>query len=354
MSTGSTQIVVYGAGAIGATVGGWLVAAGIPVTFVVRPARVRTLNDEGLWLYQVGNEAEKRRIPVHAVSDLSAVQDAKTVVLAVKNYDLDQAAREIKATLKRQPIIVALQNGIDNQSILPNYFSKVVYGVIHYNAWRDADNAFGFQVPGPVILGVLDKSLVAERDELAGLFARAFLCGTEERIADATRCKMLFNLAGSITTLVGLGVREIDDIGALRQSMSHVFYEAMQILKAAGVREVRLARGGNWMTIRAMRFLPGLVTNRSFRKKLENFRMSSMVQDVYVMKRGRTELESLNGYFIRLADSVGLDAPYNRALYRIAKDWLGRADRCPMDEKDLWARLRAGQAAGILGERGSG
>jgi ketopantoate reductase len=153
---------------------------------------------------------------------------------------------------------------------------------------------------------------------------------------------MLFNLAGHVMTRVGLGVREIDDIGALRQSVSRIFHEAMEILMAAGVREARLARGGNWMTIRAMSFLPGWVTNRSFRKKLENFRMSSMVQDVYVMRRGSTELESLNGYFVRLADSVRLDAPYNRALYRIAKDWLGRADRRPMDETELWARLRAG------------
>jgi 2-dehydropantoate 2-reductase len=353
VSTGGKQIVVYGAGAIGATVGGWLAAAGIPVTFVVRPARAKILNDEGLWLYQLGNETVRPRISVHAVSDLSELQDAETVVLAVKNYDLDQAAREIKAGLKRQPAIVALQNGVENQSILPNYFSKVVYGVIHYNAWRDADNVFGFQVPGPLILGVLDESLVSERDKLASLFAKAFRCGTEERIADAARCKMLFNLAGSITTLVGLGIREIDDIGALRQSMSHVFYEGMQILKTAGVREVRLARGGNWMMIRAMRFLPGWATNRSFRKKLENFRMSSMVQDVYVMKRGRTELESLNGYFVRLADSVGLDAPYNKALYGITRNWLGRADRRPLDEKDLWARLQAGEAAGSPGERSS-
>jgi 2-dehydropantoate 2-reductase len=336
------ETVVYGAGAIGSTVGGWLAAAGIPVTFVARPARARTLNDQGLWLYQLGKEAARRRISVHAVSELSAVQDAETVVLAVKNYDLDQAAQDIKAKMKRQPVIVALQNGVENQSILPNYFSNVVYGVIHYNAWRDADNVFGFQVQGPVVLGVLDKSLTAERDKLVSLFSQAFRCGAEQRIADAARCKMLFNLAGSITTLVGLGVREIEDIGALRRSMSRVFYEAMQILKEAGVHEVRLARGGNWTTIRAMRFLPGVVTNRSFKKKLENFRMSSMVQDVYVMQRGRTELESLNGYFVRLADSVGLDAPYNRALYRITKDWLSRDDRRPLDAADLWARLQAG------------
>jgi 2-dehydropantoate 2-reductase len=342
VSVGDAKIVVYGVGAIGATVGGWLVAAGIPVTFVVRPARARTLNDEGLWLYQVGQETAGRRIPVHAVSDLNAVQDAETVVLAVKNYDLDQAARDIKAKMKRQPVIVALQNGVENQSILPSHFSKIVYGVIHYNAWRDAENVFGFHVPGPVILGVLDKSLAAERDELVSLFAKAFRCGAEERIADAAQCKMLFNLAGSITTLVGLGVREIEDIGSLRRSMSRVFYEAMQILKEAGVREVRLDRGGNWMTIRTMRFLPGLVTNRSFKKKLENFRMSSMVQDVYVMKRGRTELESLNGYFVRLADSVGLDAPYNKALYKITKNWLERADRRPLHETDLWSMLQAG------------
>jgi len=33
MGTGHPRVVVFGTGAIGATVGGWLVEAGLPVTF---------------------------------------------------------------------------------------------------------------------------------------------------------------------------------------------------------------------------------------------------------------------------------------------------------------------------------
>jgi 2-dehydropantoate 2-reductase len=337
-----TEIVIYGAGSIGATVGGWLAAAGIPVVFVVRPQRAQALNLEGLQLYQVGRKAAARTISIHAVSDLSTVPGARIIVLAVKNYDLELAARDIKEKLKCEPVIVALQNGVDNQSVLRRHFTKVIYGVIQYNAWRDADNIFGYQAVGPIRLGVLDESLTAQRDEVVSLFAKAFRCIAEPRITDAAKCKMLFNLSNSITALVGLGVRDIKDIGALRGSIADVIYEGMQILQAAGVQEVRLPGGGNWTTVRAMKFLPGFIINRSFRKKMEHFQMSSMVQDVYVAKRRVTELESLNGYFVRLAESVGFDARYNKALYRITKAWLDQADRRPMDEVELWSRLRAG------------
>jgi ketopantoate reductase len=81
------------------------------------------------------------------------------------------------------------------------------------------------------------------------------------------------------------------------------------------------------------------VADRIFARNLKKVRMSSMGQDVYVLKRGATELESLNGYFVRLADSVGFDARYNRRLYAITREWLAQPDIRPMHEAELWARL---------------
>ena len=57
-------------------------------------------------------------------------------------------------------------------------------------------------------------------------------------------------------------------------------------------------------------------------------------------RRGATELESLNGHFLRLAEKVGLDACYNRALYDISREWLAQPEIRPMHESGLWAKLR--------------
>lgn len=340
MGTEHPRVVVFGTGAIGATVGGWLVEAGVPVTFVARPGTTERLNQEGLRLYPHGHTDELRTIKVAAVSDIAEIQRPDWLVLAVKNYDLEAAAREIRAKLKGEPTVIALQNGIENQTVLPKYFARVVYGVMRYNGWRDAANEFGYERRGPILLGVIDPTLVGDRDQAVQLFSAACECRAEERIADAAQCKMVLNLTNSISALVGFGLREIDDYKAFSQSVSRVMYEGMQILRRAGVREVSMGGGATWRTLTLARYMPAFVKARVLKKGMRDMHITSMGQDVYLTKRGATELESLNGYFLRLAEKVGFDAHYNRALYSITKDWLAQPEIRPMHERELWAKLR--------------
>jgi 2-dehydropantoate 2-reductase len=341
MTGQQSHVVVVGAGAIGATFGGWLAEAGVPVTFVARPEAAERLNREGLRLYAHGRKGEIRTIPVAAVSDATAIERVDWLVLAVKNYDLEAVARDIRAKVPGDPTVIALQNGVENQAILPRHFTRIVYGVVRYNAWRDAANEFGYERQGPILLGVLDPSLGDERDRAVRLFAAAFDCRAEERIADAARCKMVLNLTNSITMLVGFGLREIEDYDTFSRVVSRVMYEGMQILRKAGVHEVRFDRGATWRNITAARMLPGFITSRILRKAMRDMHITSMAQDVYLANRGATELESLNGYFVRLAESIGFDARYNKALYKITKDWLAQPEIRPMHERELWAKLQA-------------
>jgi len=340
MGTGHPRVVVFGTGAIGATVGGWLVEAGVPVTFVARPETAQRLSREGLHLYEHGDKDERRTIKVAAVSDLTEIQQPDWLVLAVKNYDLEAAARDICAKLTGDPTVIALQNGIENQTVLPKYFARVVYGVIRYNAWREAANEFGYERRGPILLGVTDPRLAGDRDRAVQLFSAACECKAEERIADAAQCKMVLNLTNSISALVGFGIREIEDYKAFSKSVSRVMYEGMQILRRAGVQEVSMGPGATWRTIRLARFMPAFVTSRVLRKGMRDMHITSMGQDVYMAKRGATELESLNGYFLRMAEKVAFDARYNRALYSITKEWLAQPEIRPMHERELWEKLR--------------
>jgi 2-dehydropantoate 2-reductase len=298
------------------------------------------LNQEGLHLYAHGHKDEQRTIKVAAVSDLAEIQRPDWLVLAVKNYDLEAAARDLRANLRGDPTVVALQNGVENQAVLPKYFARVVYGVIRYNAWRDATNEFGYERRGPIHLGVIDPTQISERDQAVRLFAAAFECHAEDRITDAAKCKMVLNLANAITMLVGFGLREIEDYEAFSRSVSRVMYEGMQILRKAGVHEVSMGGGATWRTMTLARFMPAFVTARILKKGMRDMHITSMGQDVYLTKRGATELEALNGHFLRLADTVGFNARYNRALYNITKEWLAQPEIRPMHERELWAKLR--------------
>lgn len=340
MNSEMPRVAVFGAGAIGLTIGGWLAEAGVPVTFVARSDAAERLNREGLRLYEHGHEDARRTLEVTAVSDVAEIARPDWLVLAVKNYDLEVAARDIRDRMQGDPTVIALQNGIENQAVLPKYFTRVVYGVIRYNAWRDAVNEFGYERRGPILLGVTNPELHADRDRAVRLLSTACECRAEERIADAAQCKMVLNLVNSVSALVGFGLREIEDYAAFSRSVSRVMYEGMQILRWAGVREVPMGHGATWRTMTLARFMPAFVTSRVLRKGMRDMHMTSMGQDVYLSKRGDTELESLNGHFLRLAETVGFDARYNRALYDITKEWLAQPKIRPMHEREVWARLQ--------------
>jgi ketopantoate reductase len=124
-------------------------------------------------------------VPVRAVTDWSAAPAPDVVVLAVKNYDLAAAAAEIRAHLTHDPIVVALQNGVANQRVLPGHFRHVVYGVVCCNAWREAPNVFGYESVGPVVLGVLDPAQAAHRDRVVASFGSALQCRAESRATTA-------------------------------------------------------------------------------------------------------------------------------------------------------------------------
>src|SRR5262245_42838739 len=127
-------IVFFGAGAVGSTVGGWVARHYDSVYFLDTGKVAEALKVRGLTLYKEGMPDSRTIATVKVVSDLAEVAP-DVVVVAVKNYSLDGVARAIRDKLGDAPLIVALQNGVENQTILPRYFNRVVYGIIGYNAW---------------------------------------------------------------------------------------------------------------------------------------------------------------------------------------------------------------------------
>ena len=315
------KILFIGPGAVGASVAAWVAESYRSVFIMGHGETQAALRQSGITTYAFEQPNETRRtVRVAAVDRPADVGDADIVVLAVKNYSLEAVARQVREELGDRPIVVSMANGIDNQRILPKFFSKVIYGVVGYNARRDEPVVVGYQRKGPVLIGTPDNKLGDELRLVQSILVRG--CPTEitDRLQDAVHTKIVINLTNALDALIGRGARPLSNLAVYQQLLSQTLSEGVQIIRAAGYREHRIAGIPPFALLHLVAALPGWLTRPLFKRELRAMRMSSMTQDVVLRGAVDTELESITGYIVRLAAEHGVPAPYNRAIYRLGRE----------------------------------
>lgn len=335
------RVLIVGAGAIGGSVAGWLAAGGVDVTVLARGEIAAAIRARGIALYDGGRPDERVAARVRVVEDPREVAGVEVVVFCVKNYSLAAAAGPVRAALGDRMLAVGLQNGVANQKVLGPLFPRSVYAVAAYNAWLDAPGVVGFQKKGPIVVGTPDNARPGDVARVAGILSRGVETAATDRFQDAAHCKIVVNLANSITTLAGHGVAPIDDMALFQRLLAGTLWEGVRVIRAAGYRECRLGGIPSWRLLWASSHLPPIVTRPLFAKNLKKMVMSSMAQDVLSRRSGRHELEELNGRIVALADRHGLPAPYNRAVLDLCRREFARPDFKPLSVKEIWARISA-------------
>ncbi len=330
------NIVIIGAGAIGGCLGGWLSEIYDSVYLLDQGEVAKNLKEKGLTLYKQGEENNKKKIDVKVIDKLSDVAKIDIIAIAVKNYSLEGVAKTIKEQVKEEPIILALQNGIANQTILPKFFKKVIFSIIEFNAWFDEPCVIGYQNKGPFVLGTLGNGLQDELKMVSEFIGKAVETISTDRIRDAAYCKMVINLTNSYTTLVGFKYREISNLVLFKKVLSNSMYEGIKIIKAAGVKEFTVGNMPSWSKIKASATLPDFLTMGMFKKNLDKMVLSSMAQDILQRKMGTSELDSLLGHFVELADKYKVPAPYNKAVYELCKVEFAKDNFKPLTEEQVW------------------
>lgn len=113
----SLRLLVLGAGGIGGYFGARLAAAGVDVTFLVRPQRAETLRQNGLVVLSPLGDV---RMPVATMTEVQAPFDA--VLLACKAFDLDSAMDAIAPAIRRGTLVLPLLNGLRHLDALDRRF----------------------------------------------------------------------------------------------------------------------------------------------------------------------------------------------------------------------------------------
>lgn len=331
------SIVVVGAGAIGLSLTSWIASQNDNLHLLARGQSVPNIRAQGLRLRQVSQKTPIS-IPVKVIESLKEIPPPDIIIITVKNYDLDEVAQTLKHQLKdAQPIIASFQNGTENQQILPKYFSKPIFGVVCYNAWRENPGNVCYVKRGYVVIGATSSKLKPELQKISEALNPGLPCYVTDRFQDAVHCKLAINLINALMALVGFRERDIESEKILVHITTRLLEEGVEVLQAAGFKEHNLGNLPSWSEIRAAVDIPESPANPLYDFIINRVGPTSMTQDVFSGKTN-TELESLSGYMLGLAHRAGVPMPINESIYEIAKEKFKPGFK-PIKEIDLWQMI---------------
>ena len=280
------------------------------------------LRKDGITTYQFAAPEQTRRIvPVAVVDRPGEIGEVDIVVLAVKNYSLEAVARQVHEELDDRPIIVSMANGIDNQRILPKFFSKVIYCVVGYNARRDGPTVIGYQHKGSLLIGTPDNTLGAELRRVPANPRPRLPDGNHRPPAgrgahqDRNQSDQCAGYAGRARLAAVIEYRGLS-AAALTDPVGGRTHRSRRRLS-------RAPHPGHSFFCLAARddAAPRVAASRPlFKRRLRAMAMSSMTQDVALRGATDTELVSITGYIVQLAAEHSVPAPYNRAIYRLGRE----------------------------------
>ncbi|MBT3995596.1 MAG: 2-dehydropantoate 2-reductase [Chloroflexi bacterium] len=155
------RFAIMGAGDIGSRYGARLITAGHDVTFIARGARLAELQSKGL-IVPAGSFGPEFVIEsVQATDAPQCMAPVDSIVFAVKNYHLDDAANLIKPIVGDDTTIIPLQNGV----AAPGRIGDIV----------GSKHVLGFATYSPNAIGELDGPISNRVQRLADAFNEAGL-----------------------------------------------------------------------------------------------------------------------------------------------------------------------------------
>ncbi|MFB3164531.1 2-dehydropantoate 2-reductase [Neobacillus sp. 179-J 1A1 HS] len=117
------NILILGAGALGAYLGGRLLEAGQDVSFFVREKRATQLTSEGLKIHSPEGNFECREVTIYTSPD--KVRNIDLVILAVKGYHLDQVIPQVQSIVQQTgAFVLPLLNGMEHMERLQQAVGK--------------------------------------------------------------------------------------------------------------------------------------------------------------------------------------------------------------------------------------
>jgi len=303
------RVLVFGAGAIGSAVGGFLARAGHEIRLVGRAAHMEAIQSGGLRISGIWGEHHVDTLKTATSLEAFSGESFDVAVIAVKSYDTAAAVKSIQPALAPHTLVCAYQNGLGNAETVAEAVGwertvgvRAIYGA-RINRPGEVEitviaqpTAFGIFVPG----APADRVRALARDMNAAGLPSVYA----DNIAAVIWAKVAYNCAlNPMSALLDVPYGRLAEMEDTRRIMDEVIDELYRVGQARGVQLDPPSPETYRVLFYEKLVPPTAVHYASMREDLRHGR--------------RTEIDALNGAIVRFGATQGLHCPANQLLTRL-------------------------------------
>jgi 2-dehydropantoate 2-reductase len=298
------RFVVFGAGAVGGVVAARLHQGGFPVTVIARGDHLEAIRRDGLTLF---SPSGRTVVALPAAAEAGEVDwgEEDVVLLVTKSQDTLGALTGLRDAAGQDVPVVCVQNGVENERVALRLMDHV-YGAVVMAPTAHLEpgvvESYGAERSGEIDIGCYPDG-VDERCEriCAALEASMFNARPAPDVMRLKYAKLLLNLTNAVRALFDAG-EDRDELATRVQD------EGRAVLTAAGIDFV--ADEVSDVTTRWTRWDVRDIDGRA--------RAGSSTWQSLARGTGAVETDYLNGEIVLQGRLVGVPAPVNEAICRLA------------------------------------
>ena len=303
------RVLIFGAGAIGSVLGGFLANAGHDITLLGRPWHLDVVRASGLTMSGLWGEHHVAHVATATTpEEVTRPHAFDWVFVCVKTYQTAEAAQALNDLLGPQTLVCAFQNGLGNYETLIQHVpsSRVALGRVIFGAELEAGCVRVSVCADEVLIGAPDDRFPQQKAaELATVLQES---GIPSRVTAtilvALWAKVLYNCAlNGLSTLLEVPYGKLLEHPPARTLMRAMLEEAYRIAEAHRI-QLEPSSAEAYCELLFTRLIPDTAAHRA-----------SMLQD---LRHGKpTEIDALNGAIVRLGGQVRIPTPMNALITRL-------------------------------------
>lgn len=298
------KIAIVGAGAIGGLFGSILSKNGMNVTLVdIWAEHVRVMQASGL---TVVDGKEEETVKVKATTNIEDVGTPDLIILSVKSYDTEQAARDCLRIIGPESLIMTVQNGVGNVAKISEVLGRdrVIAGTTSFGSTMLGPGRIQPNGKGKINIGELDGRKTPRLHNVVNTLIKG---GIDTEI-------VLGGVDNLIWTklVVNVGINALTSITELRNG-ELLEYQETKLLQALVVEETKAVAQAQGIRFNVEDPLQHVmeIARDTYNNK------SSMLQDI---ERGaKTEIDFINGAIVTEGKKRDIPTPVNEVLTLLVK-----------------------------------
>lgn len=311
-----SKYVIYGAGAIGGSLGAHLIKAGLDVIFIDSfKEHVDAVKSKGLYIEGVEGEFN---VKAEAFLPTEYNEKLDVVFLAVKSQDTLEAIENISKLLADDGYVISLQNGI-NEYDIANLIGKerTIGAFVNWAADYISPGRIRYGGKGDFYIGELDGKISERLLHLQKALNNFLDVQITDNIMGYLWSKQV-NICVMFTTgITPLSINEGLDYLDTQDVFINIAMEALQVPDKLGINleefddfDPELYKNGQYKEALKK-------TADHYRYMLKNY--TGLYRDLAIRKR-KSEIDGTVGYVVKMGEQLGCVLPCNKKLVEMVHE----------------------------------